>query len=97
MGDQCIFCFECPNRTQQNNWIFNPVYSKTTLILDRPRGFHPVVTMRATTEVYGGASTGQLHPGVIFRKHAEVNSDEDVIAVIKNKHEQSLQTKTKSA
>lgn len=68
------------------NGFITPVYSKTTLILDSPRGFKPVVTMRATTEVYGGASTGQLHPDVIFRKHIDANSDEEVIEALKKQH-----------
>jgi hypothetical protein len=53
--------------------------------------------MRATTEVYGGASTGQLHPDVIFRKHINANSDEDVIEEIKNQHDQSNPAMEKSA
>lgn len=69
--------------------FITPVYSKTTLILDTPREFRPVVTMRATTEVYGGASTGQLHPDVIFKKHIDANTDEDVVADIKRVHEAS--------
>jgi hypothetical protein len=64
-----------------------PVYSKTTLILDSPKGWGPVVTMRATTEIFGGASTGQLHPDVIFRKHLDARSDEDVIMSLKKKYE----------
>jgi hypothetical protein len=68
------------------NGFITPVYSKTTLILDAPRGFNPVVTMRATTEIYGGTSTGQLHPDVIFKKHVDANSDEDVIEELRSKH-----------
>ncbi len=57
-----------------------PVYSKTTLILDTPRRFfREVITLRATTEVYGGPSTGQLHPDVVFHKHPGAYSDEDVV------------------
>ena len=75
-------------RTELDNatGFITPVYSKTTLILDTPRGFSQVVTMRATTEVYGGASTGQLHPDVIFKKHLNANSDEEVIEELKKKY-----------
>ena len=66
--------------------FITPVYSKTTLILDIPRGFGQVITMRATTEVYGGASTGQLHPDVIFKKHLNAHSDEEVIEELKKKY-----------
>lgn len=65
------------------------VYSKTTLILDSRKGFNQVITMRATTEIYGGSSTGHLHPDVLFRKHINATSDEDVIAYLKNKYQDS--------
>lgn len=60
-----------------------PVYSKTTLILDAPKGFNAVITMRATTEIYGGSSSGHLHPDVIFHKLVNAKSDEDVILYLK--------------
>jgi hypothetical protein len=66
-----------------------PVYSKTTLILDTRKGFNPVITMRATTEIYGGSSTGHLHSDVQFRKHINAKSDEDVIASLKKRHQDS--------
>ena len=63
------------------------VYSKTTLILDSPKGFKPVITMRATTEIYGGSSSGHLHPDVLFRKHVKAKSDEEVIADLRKKYQ----------
>jgi hypothetical protein len=63
-----------------------PVFSKTTLYLDIPKGFKLVTTMRATTEIYGGVSSGQSHPDVVFRRHCEANSDEDVISLLKSKY-----------
>ncbi|TXI48874.1 MAG: hypothetical protein E6Q50_09270 [Lysobacter sp.] len=68
-----------------------PVYSKTTLILDARKGFNPVIIMRATTEIFGGSSTGHLHPDVQFRKHVDATSDEDVIAYLKIKHQDASQ------
>lgn len=57
------------------------VLSKTTLLLDRPSKFWGRVrSMRATTEVFGGPSDGQLHPDVVFKKHFNASSIEDVIA-----------------
>lgn len=86
--DQCAyFVLNVRTELDKSTGFITPVYSKTTLILDAPRGFKTVVTMRATTEVYGGASTGQLHPDVIFKKHITANSDEDVIQEIRKLHD----------
>ncbi len=73
-------------REELNNeqGVIAPVFSKTTLTLDKPERFlSQVVTMRATTVIYGGQSNAHLHPNVIFRKHKKAKSDEDVINVLK--------------
>jgi hypothetical protein len=63
------------------------IYSKTTLILNQPRKpFTDVKSMRATTEIYGGPSSGQVHTNVVFVKHPEANSEDDVIAILKKNH-----------
>lgn len=67
--------------------LITPVYSKTTLILDSARWFSPVTTMRATTEIYGGTSSGHLHADVLFHKHVKAKSDEDVIVLLRNKYQ----------
>lgn len=60
------------------------IYSKTTLILNQPRKpFSEVRSMRATTEIYGGPSSGQVHTNVVFIKHPEANSEDDVIEILK--------------
>lgn len=60
------------------------IYSKTTLILNRPRKpFSEVRSMRATTEIYGGPSSGHVHTNVVFIKHLEANSEDDVIEILK--------------
>lgn len=91
------FVLNVRTELDKTSGFITPVYSKTTLILDAPRNFQPVVTMRATTEVFGGASTGQLHPDVIFRKHVDANTDEDVIKEIKSKHEKSIEVTNENA
>lgn len=64
------------------------VFSKTTLLLDRPRGlFHGVTTMRAITQVYGGPSDKQLHPNVTFHKHEDVESIDELITKLKRTKE----------
>jgi hypothetical protein len=42
-----------------------PTYSKTTLVFDGPRAPQ---SMRATTYIFGGPSSGQVHTDVVFRK-----------------------------
>jgi hypothetical protein len=60
------------------------VYSKTTLIVDRPpTRFGEPVTMRATTEVFGGPSSGQVHPNVIFTRQRDAETEQEVIAVLR--------------
>jgi hypothetical protein len=69
------------------------IYSKTTLILNQSRKlFSEVRSMRATTEIYGGPSSGQLHTNVVFIKHPEANSEDDVIEILKQLHSDSTQT-----
>lgn len=61
------------------------VYSKTTLIVDRPpKRFARPLTMRATTEVFGGPSSGQFHPNVIFRRHPEAETEQHVIDALRS-------------
>lgn len=63
------------------------VFSKTTLLLDRPRRPMALVkTMRATTEIYGGPSDRQLHPNVLFVRHTDVDNIEEVIEGIRQVH-----------
>ena len=65
--------------------FITPVYSKTTIIIDSPKNIlKPVTTLRATTEIYGGSSNGHLHPDVIFKKHIDAKSDEDVINYLRD-------------
>ena len=60
------------------------IYSKTTLILNQPRkSFAEIRSMRATTEIYGGPSSGHVHTNVVFIKHLEANSEDDVIEILK--------------
>lgn len=67
-----------------------PVYSKTTLMLDSQKGLSPVVTMRAITEIYGGSSSGHVHPDVLFHKHIKAKSYEDVIALLRKRRQGTL-------
>ena len=61
-----------------------PVYSKTTLTLGARKTIFSLVTnIRATTEVYGGKSNGHLHSDVLFSKHLDVKSEEDVILLLR--------------
>jgi hypothetical protein len=65
------------------------VYSKTTLILNQPKKpFSEVVSMRAITDIYGGLSNGQVHTNVIFIKHPDANSEDDVIEILKMQNQQ---------
>lgn len=83
-----FFVLNVRTELEATNGLITPVYSKTTLILDAPRGFNQVVTMRATTEIYGGISSGQLHPDVIFKKHLNAKTDEDVIEDLKTRQQE---------
>lgn len=57
------------------------VFSKTTLLLDRPKGFlRGVQSMRGITVVYGGPSDKQVHPNVTFRKHTHVSSVDELVS-----------------
>lgn len=70
----------CRQELESVTTHITPVYSKTTLLLDAPRGlFSSTTTMRATTEVYGGPASGQVHPNVVFHKHRKARSQDDVI------------------
>lgn len=61
------------------------VLSKTTLLLDKPAKFWGrVKTMRATTEVFGGPSDGQLHADVVFHRHSKATSIEEVISCLQS-------------
>lgn len=63
------------------------VFSKTTLLLDHPRRpWNLVMSMRATTEVFGGPSDRQLHANVVFTRHPEAASVEDVAALLRKKY-----------
>ncbi|MFF3242267.1 hypothetical protein ACFYWY_00710 [Streptomyces sp. NPDC002870] len=63
------------------------VFSKTTLLLNKPRrSWHLVMTMRATTEVYGGPSDRQLHANVVFLRHPKAASIEEVIDYLRDKY-----------
>jgi hypothetical protein len=56
------------------------VFSKTTLLLDRPRRPWGLVrSMRAITEIYGGPSDKQVHPNVLFYRHPDAGDIEHVI------------------
>lgn len=60
------------------------VLSRTTLLLDRPSRFWSLVqTMRATTEVFGGPSDGQLHADVVFHRHLDATSIDEVISELR--------------
>lgn len=60
------------------------VYSKTTLIVDRPRTrLGQPLTMRATTEVFGGPSSGQVHPNVIFTRRPDAETEQEVIDALR--------------
>lgn len=60
------------------------VFSKTTLLLDHPnRPWQLVMSMRATTEVFGGPSDRQLHANVVFTRHPKATSVEDVAALLR--------------
>lgn len=79
-----FFVLNVRQELDQTSGFITPVYSKTTLIIDKPKSvFMQIETMRATTEIYGGSSNAHLHPNVIFRKHTEAKSDEDVIKDLK--------------
>ncbi len=79
-----FFVLNVRQELNKDTGFITPVYSKTTMILDRPNSFFSEVkTMRATTEIYGGESNAHLHPNVIFKKHKAAKSDEDVINIIK--------------
>lgn len=60
------------------------VFSKSTLLLDRPMGFlRSVSSMRGITVVYGGPSDKQLHPNVVFHRHNDVGSIDELIEKLK--------------
>lgn len=63
------------------------VFSKTTLLLNKPRrAWQLVMTMRATTEVYGGPSDRQLHANVVFLRHPKAENIEQVIDYLRDKY-----------
>lgn len=63
------------------------VFSKTTLLLNKPRrAWNLVMTMRATTEIYGGPSDRQLHPNVVFERHPKAKTIEEVIDYLRDKY-----------
>ena len=79
-----FFVLNIREELSKDKGFITPVYSKTTLILDRPNGlFSQVRMIRATTEIYGGESNAHVHSNVIFRKHLKARSDEDVIRELK--------------
>ena len=63
------------------------VYSKTTLILDEPRNWlSEEISIRATTEIYGGNSNAHIHPNVVFKKHKKIKSHEDMIEKLRTRN-----------
>lgn len=56
-----------------------PTYSKTTLIFDGPRAPQ---SMRATTYIFGGPSSGQIHTDVVFRKREGCTSIDGAIELL---------------
>lgn len=85
----CYFVLNSRNELHNDN---AHVFSKTTLLLDHPRRMLGLVkSMRATTEVFGGPSDKQLHANVIFKRHPDANSIEDVIEILRAKYAGSSQ------
>ncbi|GAB1345668.1 hypothetical protein MASR1M29_21610 [Cloacibacterium normanense] len=78
-----FFINERSELNEDTGFISN-VYSKTTLILDSPSSiFSEITTLRATTEIYGGKSNAHIHPNVVFHKHKEIKSQQELIDKLK--------------
>jgi hypothetical protein len=61
-------------------------YSKTTLIPDAPTSRFPfsyAIVMRGETEIFGGPRDGIVTQNVIFKKHEDVNTEEELIEKLK--------------
>jgi hypothetical protein len=78
-----FFINERSELNEDTGFISN-VYSKTTLILDSSNSlFSEMITMRATTEIYGGKSNAHIHPNVVFHKHKKIKSQQELIDKLK--------------
>lgn len=79
--------FEIVNTRSDSPHKDRKYYSKTTLIPDyKKRGLlKSAYRMRGETVIFGGPLSGNVHDDLLFEKHFDAETEEDVIAILKSR------------